>query len=585
MLLRADIAVQIGELRSNLDGLAGHLGGVLMHAGKIRAHKSRQNTLAPVARLPPEVLMEIFQQCKGHWAKDATSWMFTSHVCRQWRTIALNCPTLWNHIRLTAKWECIEEFMKRSKHVPLIVQQAVTPTQETEQFFANRMERIESLKLTVWHRWDDAQDSVGDAPLLRRLWLNSQDEPASFREDAHNAFSKKILYGNAAPRLEELKLTSIAVDWRILRHSNLRDLRILRHEHAPSNTLSDILSALAAMPLLEVLVLHNALGQHVQPPDPANRPVALRNLRSVAIAAETFVCAHFLDRLDFPSHASVQLCALGSRSSYRTSPPEDYRNLESCFDRFNLSYPLQHVTVMENMQILRFKPSDPDAGVPYDSRADVYDDRGESYQDLIEIRDQPELIIFSWQHILTPLCEEFALPCVVKLSVVTPYAHDTEEKIELLDFAQSLRRIPNIQTLHIRNKTFPRYPGAESESYTSSSPPLTPIDPVSIHDSLQELHPNAASQSEDACLTVLPQLQELILEYALFEEGDAERMLVFLKKRREIGLGLSKISFVRGLVHEEARDAIVPRLQEIVPIVDWDAPDPRDLEGQQFTVL
>ena len=69
----------------------------------IVALKFRRNALAPISRLSPETLAEIFSllpsslwnQEFGHLER-----IRVAHVCSRWRGIALNQPRLWSHINL-----------------------------------------------------------------------------------------------------------------------------------------------------------------------------------------------------------------------------------------------------------------------------------------------------------------------------------------------------------------------------------------------------------------------------------------------------------------------------------------------------
>lgn len=88
----------------------------------------------------------------------------------------------------------------------------------------------------------------------------------------------------------------------------------------------------------------------------------------------------------------------------------------------------------------------------------------------------------------------------------------------------------------------------------------------------EDAHPGWPSEQD--YITSLPRLRELILEYASFKEGDAERLLSILQLRQQLGLSLTRITFPRSFVPEDERTTIMPRLQEIVQIVDWTPPDP-----------
>lgn len=85
---------------------------------------------------------------------------------------------------------------------------------------------------------------------------------------------------------------------------------------------------------------------------------------------------------------------------------------------------------------------------------------------------------------------------------------------------------------------------------------------------------------EGLCLSLLPQLQELILEYARFAPGEAKKLLSILKRRRERGLGLAKIAFPRVLAIDREREILMPSLQKIVPTVIWEPQVPKHMTGQ-----
>ncbi|KAJ3504374.1 hypothetical protein NMY22_g17947 [Coprinellus aureogranulatus] len=58
----------------------------------------RINSLAPISRLPPEILIETF-----HFACccPSTTPLFLGSVCSAWRTLSWTTPLLWDHITLT----------------------------------------------------------------------------------------------------------------------------------------------------------------------------------------------------------------------------------------------------------------------------------------------------------------------------------------------------------------------------------------------------------------------------------------------------------------------------------------------------
>jgi hypothetical protein len=86
--------------------------------------KYRRNTLAPISRLPPETLAEIFSRLpfSGDDNEDVPylAWIGVTHVCHRWREIALHSPYLWNHIDFTELTLAgFTEILARAKMLPL----------------------------------------------------------------------------------------------------------------------------------------------------------------------------------------------------------------------------------------------------------------------------------------------------------------------------------------------------------------------------------------------------------------------------------------------------------------------------------
>ncbi|KAF5371006.1 hypothetical protein D9615_009993 [Tricholomella constricta] len=93
----------------------------------IRVLKSRRNVLAPIARLPPEMLSKIFSFRAAESAESLNplEWIRVSHDSRHWRAVALDCPSLWGSLVFTRpKWS--EEMLKRSKMASLVVKADLT---------------------------------------------------------------------------------------------------------------------------------------------------------------------------------------------------------------------------------------------------------------------------------------------------------------------------------------------------------------------------------------------------------------------------------------------------------------------------
>ncbi len=86
--------------------------------------RTRYNNLTSVNRLPPEVYSRIFQHLRSvnspldrpHPGTPCKTigWIKVTHVCHQWRTIALENPGLWSDIPFPLGIRWADEFLRRS---------------------------------------------------------------------------------------------------------------------------------------------------------------------------------------------------------------------------------------------------------------------------------------------------------------------------------------------------------------------------------------------------------------------------------------------------------------------------------------
>ncbi|KAH6904626.1 hypothetical protein BKA70DRAFT_527148 [Coprinopsis sp. MPI-PUGE-AT-0042] len=85
---------------------------------------------SPVISLPPEILANVFLYRKAvspvtpkrrSKVKHDWKWIQVSHVCRRWRQVALQNPTLWSTIPpISPKW--LEVMAERSQRLPLTIE-------------------------------------------------------------------------------------------------------------------------------------------------------------------------------------------------------------------------------------------------------------------------------------------------------------------------------------------------------------------------------------------------------------------------------------------------------------------------------
>lgn len=131
---------QVHRDLAELDNALAHLEPIrerlLLKRQTLRMFSESHKALAAASSLrsmPPEVFAEIFSYFKSEiWSMGSNparcEIMRLTHVCRQWRQIALSIPFLWKHIGVTAdrsdvtpRLECIKAWLIRAKDCPLSV--------------------------------------------------------------------------------------------------------------------------------------------------------------------------------------------------------------------------------------------------------------------------------------------------------------------------------------------------------------------------------------------------------------------------------------------------------------------------------
>ncbi|TFK66441.1 hypothetical protein BDN72DRAFT_961760 [Pluteus cervinus] len=264
--LRTQIDLEIRELHHRLQYLA-----------------TVRNTLAPVARLPREVLGKIFDLVRvdDNGRVLVKRILPASWVSQHWRDVVLGDPKLWNQIdRSNCHWAiwCLI----RSKTTPLFIQLSddaieILPA-ATIDTLLRELPRIQLLRL-------GGEDLELDGRARNRSKYSSIDhillEAPDFKSllTGTSTLLKTLHLGTyvtgdtfanlAMPNLAHLKLQSCTFKWNEFLLPSLKTLCVQR----PSTTIPtiDILKLLSRMPLLEEITLNDALseerlsGSHLEP--------------------------------------------------------------------------------------------------------------------------------------------------------------------------------------------------------------------------------------------------------------------------------------------------------------------------------
>ncbi|KAJ3525773.1 hypothetical protein NMY22_g10434 [Coprinellus aureogranulatus] len=207
--------------------------------------------------IPPEVLVEICRRAASN--PHPVSPLFLGKICRAWRRICYNAPTLWTHpqLALAEIWRTrenqlrlLEEWIARSGQLPLTLS-IIHPTGILEvpssysailNILLTVSSRVESLRWVV--PYEDTSEGC-QWPLLRELELHASDYDTAARLTTSRLFDK-------ARQLTTLGLKGIPIKLlKGLPWSNLLNLTI------ESGTSDDVIRALRWAPNIHTMHTRN----------------------------------------------------------------------------------------------------------------------------------------------------------------------------------------------------------------------------------------------------------------------------------------------------------------------------------------
>ena len=124
---RGRLKDELEQLNTEISGLQASHEELVRAMRTLQARAARiQNTKAAVSRLPSDVLVMIFEECRHlnpQWSgvlsllRQLPVEVRLSHVCTQWRAVALSTSSLWSsiHFPFELKEESLNEYLKRSQ--------------------------------------------------------------------------------------------------------------------------------------------------------------------------------------------------------------------------------------------------------------------------------------------------------------------------------------------------------------------------------------------------------------------------------------------------------------------------------------
>ena len=273
----------------------------------------RNDVLAPISRLPPETLAEIFSLLPFtdvDYSKDITylERIRVTRVCHRWREVALRFPYLWNHINFTILTPAgITEILARAKRVPLHFEVEITPWNKAR-FNAFRTQLDAHIShtchITISGEFQTALEQlVSPAPALVSLNLTQPFISSRY-------IIPDFLFNGTAPNLTHLELRGCSIGWKSPLLKGLRTLKIWTPSAHTKPALEDWLAALDEMSQLTTLLLTNATPS-VSVDNPLmsepQKTAILPSLTRLDIAASAKDCALALAHLVLPALISLRV--------------------------------------------------------------------------------------------------------------------------------------------------------------------------------------------------------------------------------------------------------------------------------------
>ena len=297
----------------------------------IQLLKLRRNALQPISSFPPEIFAAIFSflcpssvpslgSLRENLARNRVRLRIT-HVCHQWREIALNQAQLWSHVNFNiVRSAGATKILARAQLAPLYMEIG----NDGRHRFGRFLREVKAHLPNIRHLSIGADINlfyeglksalVSPAPSLEYLSLFCQEHK---NEDLGMARQQSVpgiqfldtLFGGSTPsRLSCLKLYNCITNWNSLLFKGIKFLSIETPLDRP--TLAVWLDALGEMPQLEMLTLDRASPVATHFPFDVERTVTLPSLTHLDILASLPDCALALAHLVLPSLTSLRLTEL-----------------------------------------------------------------------------------------------------------------------------------------------------------------------------------------------------------------------------------------------------------------------------------
>ncbi|KAI0064196.1 hypothetical protein BV25DRAFT_1823153 [Artomyces pyxidatus] len=282
--------------------------------------KSRRNAIAPISRLPPEIMSRVFSFCVPdlHAYDTNLEWIKISHVCTRWRTVALNSTNIWSEVYLQWGEEWVGEMLARSKGTPvdIVGSHNAGLTRRKVGDIVKHLPHTRSIE--IGNYWD--RKTLGDVNAVHQLCLGLHApapilESISLTSHEVHMHHPYPLFNNSAPHLRAIYLYNFTgFPWTPCFATNLVQLDIVLNlkftgDHdMPSPSIDEVLDVLRHSRALEYLVLVRCFGPIRGGRRPGHRIVDLPHLLLCTLGMTSLSDSlHIIKHISIPPSAELRI--------------------------------------------------------------------------------------------------------------------------------------------------------------------------------------------------------------------------------------------------------------------------------------
>ena len=282
---------------------------------------TRRNALVPISLLPPEILARVFHllvlEEPPAYRKQNLGWIRVTHVCRNWRRVALDDLSLWAKIRDTranTKW--ISEILARAKDAPLDIEldAAAWPRQKVLLMIPPHLSHTRQLRfrnLSALRSGTILEIYSSEAPVLEHFELKvAKSSPITLPD-----LGGGMPFKGRAPRLRTFSLSGVIIPWALIPRGQLTRLKIayITEIVGPLDASNQLFDLLVNCPLLEILNLEECLPSQLTE-SLHGQIIYLPHLSRLRLYGSTTRVVTMLKMLNLPSSTTLRLNAFNKSS-------------------------------------------------------------------------------------------------------------------------------------------------------------------------------------------------------------------------------------------------------------------------------